>query len=71
MNYLNEQKIIDTNKIINLDYNFFAHKKKVGSKIVYEKLITHIELANKYFFSICREKNIDEIFKRFEEIPIR
>ena len=71
MNYLNEQKIIDTNKIINLDYNFFAHKKKVGSKIVYEKLITHIELANKYFFSICREKNIDEIFKRFEDMYLK
>ena len=42
MNYLNEEKIIDINEIINLDYDFFAHKKKIGNKIVYEKLIKHI-----------------------------
>lgn len=71
MNYLNEEKIIDINEIINLDYDFFAHKKKIGNKIVYEKLIKHIELANKYFFNICNEKNIDKIFKRFEDIYLK
>ena len=68
MNYLNEKKIIDINKVINLDYSFFAHKKKIENKIVYENLIDHIELANKYFFNICNEKNIDEVFKRFEDV---
>lgn len=68
MNYLNKEKIVDINKVINLDYEFFAHKKKIDNKMVYEKLIDHIELANKYFLNICNEKNIGEIFKTFEDI---
>lgn len=68
MNYLNKEKIVDINKVINLDYEFFAHKKKIDNKMVYEKLIDHIELANKYFLNICNEKNIGEIFKKFEDI---
>lgn len=67
MNYLNEEKIVDINKVINLDYKFFAHKKKRDNKIIYENLLDHIELANKYFLNICNEKNIGEIFKRFED----
>ena len=68
MNYLNEKQIIDISKVVNLDYGFFAHKKKIDNKMVYEKLIDHIKLANKYFLNICNEKNIGEIFKTFEDI---
>lgn len=68
MNYLNEEQIIDISKVVNLDYGFFAHKKKIDNKIVYEKLIDHIELANKYFLNICNEKDIDRVFKKFEDV---
>lgn len=68
MNYLNEEQIIDIRKVVNLEYGFFAHKKKIENKIVYEKLIDHIELANKYFLNICNEKNIARVFKKFEDM---
>ena len=68
MDYLNEEKIVDINKVINLEYEFFAHKKKVDNKMIYEKLVEHIALANKYFLKICYEKNIGEIFKKFEDV---
>lgn len=68
MKYLNKEKIIDINKIINLDYNFFAHKKGSIDNIIYESLIEHTDLANKYFFNICNQKNMDEVFKRFEDM---
>lgn len=68
MNYLNEEQIIDISKVVNLDYGFFAHKKKIDNKIVYEKLIDHIELANKYFLNICNEKDIGRVFKKFEDL---
>ena len=36
MNYLNEEQIIDISKVVNLDYEFFAHKKELDNKIIYE-----------------------------------
>ncbi len=45
----------------NLD-NIYAHVK-VGSK---EKLIDHMNLAYKYFLNICKEKNLDNVFKNIE-----
>lgn len=68
MNYLNEEQIIDISKVVNLDYEFFAHKKELNNKMIYENLIYHIGLSNKYFLNICNEKNIYEIFKKFEDI---
>lgn len=68
MNYLNEEQIIDISKVVNLDYGFFAHKKKIDNKMIYEKLLDHIKLSNKYFLNICNEKKIGEIFKKFEDI---
>lgn len=68
MNYLNEEQIIDISKVVNLDYEFFAHKKELNNKMIYENLIDHIGLSNKYFLNICNEKNIYEIFTKFEDI---
>lgn len=71
MEYLDKREIIDFSEIVNSKYNFYAHKKSVGNKDEYEKLINHIDLSNKYFFKIYDAKNLDSILKNFEEKFLR
>ncbi|MDY3359775.1 MAG: hypothetical protein SOY04_05150 [Clostridium celatum] len=71
MEYLDKREIIDFSEIVNSKYNFYAHKKSVGNKYEYEKLINHIDLSNKYFFKIYDAKNLDSILKKFEEKFLR
>lgn len=42
-----------------------AHKKSKDNEIVYETLLAHTELTNKYFIKFWQSKNSDEIFDRF------
>lgn len=42
-----------------------AHKKSKDNEIVYETLLAHTELINKYFVKFWQSKNSDEIFDRF------
>lgn len=42
-----------------------AHKKSKDNEIVYETLLAHTELTNKYFVKFWQSKNSDEIFDRF------
>ncbi len=71
MERLDNKDIIDFNKIINSKYNFYAHKKSVGSNYEYEELVNHIELSNKYLFKLYTSKNLGSIFENFEEKFLR
>lgn len=46
----------------NLD-NIYAHIKDGHN----EKLVDHMDLAYKYFLTICKEKNLDNVFKNLEK----
>lgn len=45
-----------------------AHKKSKDNEIVYETLLAHTELTNKYFIKFWQSKNSDEIFDRFCDV---
>lgn len=45
-----------------------AHKKSKDNEIVYETLLAHTELINKYFIKFWQSKNSDEIFDRFCDV---
>jgi len=45
-----------------------AHKKSKDNEIIYETLLAHTELTNKYFFKFWQSKNSDEIFDRFCDV---
>ena len=45
-----------------------AHKKAIDNEIIYETLLAHTELTNKYFFKFWQSKNSDEIFDRFCDV---
>lgn len=52
------------NLVKNLN-RYKAHKKSKDNEIIYETLLAHTELTNKYFFKFWQSKNSDEIFDRF------
>ena len=52
------------NLVKNLN-QYKAHKKSKDNEIIYETLLAHTELTNKYFFKFWQSKNSDEIFDRF------
>ena len=56
MEYLDKREIIDFNEIVNSKYNFYAHKKSVGNKDEYEKLINHIDLLGFLLYSAKSNK---------------
>ena len=55
------------NLVINLN-RYKAHKKSKDNEIIYETLLAHTELTNKYFFKFWQSKNSDEIFDRFCDV---
>lgn len=60
---------VDILKNLVKDINRYkAHKKSKDNKIVYETLLAHTELTNKYFIKFWQSKNSDEIFDRFCDI---
>lgn len=71
MSYLSRDEIININEVINTNYDFKAHKKNSDGKIIYESLAEHTALANDYFFKIYKEKELDNIFTKFEEIYLK
>lgn len=48
---------------INEKYKIYAHENKGN----YEHLYEHIDLCDKYFFKIVREKGLEEVFNKLEE----
>lgn len=53
--------LVDLNELIDTrDYKFYAHRKND----LYENLLDHIKLTNKYFFNIVKSKNIFTVFNR-------
>ncbi|HCW52774.1 MAG TPA: CRISPR-associated helicase/endonuclease Cas3 [Clostridium sp.] len=73
--YFDNIDIIDLNKIISKDYNFYAHLKNIdndsGMSIVREYLSEHTSLCYKYFNNICASKNLFEVFSNFEECYLK
>lgn len=61
--YFDFVKKFNTKESINEEYKIYAHKNNG----VYEYLHEHIDLCDKYFFKIVREKGIEEVFMKFEE----
>lgn len=55
------------NLVKNLN-RYKAHKKPKDNEIIYETLLAHTELTNKYFFKFWQSKNSDEIFDRFCDV---
>lgn len=55
------------NLVKNLN-RYKAHKKSKDNEIVYETLLAHTELTNKYFIKFWQSKNSDEIFDRFCDV---
>lgn len=55
------------NLVKNLN-RYKAHKKSKDNEIIYETLLAHTELTNKYFFKFWQSKNSDEIFDRFYDV---
>ena len=55
------------NLVKNLN-RYKAHKKSKDNEIIYETLLAHTELTNKYFFKFGQSKNSDEIFDRFCDV---
>lgn len=60
--YFDFVKKFNTKESINEEYKIYAHKNNE----VYEYLHEHIELCDKYFFNIIREKGIEEVFMKLE-----
>lgn len=58
---------IKLNLVKNLN-RYKAHKKSKDNEIIYETLLAHTELTNKYFFKFWQSKNSDEIFDRFCDV---
>ncbi|WP_300954990.1 CRISPR-associated endonuclease Cas3'', partial [uncultured Clostridium sp.] len=72
MKYLDKNELIDISSIINLDYKLFAHIKNDEKGIkYYENLEDHIKLSNKYFFKICEKRNLENVFKKFEDFYLK
>lgn len=55
------------NLVKNLN-RYKGHKKSKDNEIIYETLLAHTELTNKYFFKFWQSKNSDEIFDRFCDV---
>lgn len=55
------------NLVKNLN-RYKAHKKSKDNEIIYETLLAHTELTNKYFLKFWQSKNSDEIFDRFCDV---
>lgn len=55
------------NLVKNLN-RYKAHKKSKDNEIIYETLLAHTKLTNKYFFKFWQSKNSDEIFDRFCDV---
>lgn len=73
--YLDYNKAIDLNNLINPDYKFYAHlndndsevslKNKIVKK---ETLKEHTILCQKYFKRLFEEKNFEQVFSNFEKL---
>ena len=61
--YLNKDLIIDLDDFINNKYKILAHINEDKE----ESLKEHTNLSLKYFYMIVKEKNLENIFKKFEE----
>lgn len=60
---------VDILKNLVKDINRYkAHKKSKDNEIIYETLLAHTELTNKYFLKFWQSKNSDEIFDRFCDV---
>ncbi|OOM81329.1 CRISPR-associated helicase/endonuclease Cas3 [Clostridium sp. BL-8] len=71
--YFNLKGYIDISKLLNKNYDFYAHledSKKASAKaeeIKKETLKEHTDLCKEYFEKLIRQKNIDEVFLNFEK----
>ena len=63
MKYFNNCDLIEVSSLINDKYTFYDHLKGEGK----ETLKKHTDLVNKYLKKIVNAKNIDTIFKNYEE----
>lgn len=63
MTYFNNSNLIEISSLIIDKYTFYAHLKDEKK----ETLKEHTDLVNKYFKKIVNAKNIDKIFKNYEE----
>lgn len=63
MTYFNSCNLIEISSLIIDKYTFYAHLKDEKK----ETLKEHTDLVNKYFKKIVNAKNIDKIFKNYEE----
>lgn len=63
MTYFYNCNLVEISSLINEKYIFYAHLKDEKK----ETLKEHTDLVNKYFKKIVNAKNIDKIFKNYEE----
>jgi CRISPR-associated endonuclease/helicase Cas3 len=62
--YINDNYFVDISRLVTNRYNFYAHIKDNEN----ETLTDHTDLAKKYFCKINKQKKLDKIFIRFEEL---
>lgn len=62
MSILKVKDIVDITSLIKSNTKFYAHKNNEDKEL----LIDHINITNKYFFKLYKSKNLEDIFKNFE-----
>lgn len=74
MAYFNDD-LVEVSLLLNEKYIFYAHlkenEKNTGAIERKETLKEHTDLVNEYFKKIVKAKNMDEIFKNYEENYLR
>lgn len=62
--YFDKNRKIDINKIINRDFEIYAHTKDNRREILEE----HLDLSLKYFLELTDKKNLSNMFEEIEKI---
>lgn len=69
--YFDGIDIIETDKLINNNYTFYAHRKKDDDNEKKEYLREHTSLCQKYFIKIVKDKNLNRVFHNFERYYLK
>lgn len=63
--YFENIKVVNISKLLEEPFNVYAHKK--NGVLVKETLAEHTDRCIKYFYKLIKVKNLDNMFKNFEE----
>ena len=66
---LNEEQIVNLDKLLNLSYTFYAHKKQVhdGNDIRYETIQEHTHLCIKHVSTVAKARNLETVFMNYKK----